>query len=113
LFISWKRLLSILLVRATTITSQIEGAVRHHGGMPMLVLSRRIVPEVPCRPRTRENEIVLFCPGGERIVFSLLETTERRGIVRVGIDAPRSVTILRGELEGAQHEFAVPAGSTN
>lgn len=44
------------------------------------------------------NELVLKTAAGERIQITLVPVPDARGRCRVLIDAPKSVTILRGEL---------------
>jgi sRNA-binding carbon storage regulator CsrA len=68
----------------------------------MLVLTRRASADSLRTVTGGEDEIVLRCPGGERIVVKVLPTGMRRGAIRIGIVAPPAVTILRGELEKAQ-----------
>lgn len=50
----------------------------------------------------RQNEVVLLLPSGERVSVYVNQSGDRRnnGRVRVGIEAPASVKILRGELDG-------------
>lgn len=50
----------------------------------MLVLSRKT------------NETVIFGEGEHRVVITVTEV--RNGVVRLGIEADRSVDVLRGEL---------------
>jgi carbon storage regulator CsrA len=52
----------------------------------MLILGRR-----------KDETIVLTTPAGERITIVVQDI--RGALVRLGIDAPQRVTILRGELE--------------
>lgn len=50
-----------------------------------LVLSRR-----------KGEEITLTAPGGVPIVLTVLDSS--RGVVRIGIRAPREVNVMRSEL---------------
>lgn len=71
----------------------------------MLVLSRRLYEERwTTLGGSRENEVVVFGPSGERIVFKIFPS-KRGSQVRVGIEAPPYMTILRGEIE---HEYLEP-----
>jgi sRNA-binding carbon storage regulator CsrA len=65
----------------------------------MLVLTRRLSAgnRTPLGA-SRENETVVLGPTGERIVFKIL-ASKRGSHIRVGIEAPPDMTILRGEIE--------------
>jgi len=74
----------------------------------MLVLTRSLSDERTA-DLCRQNEIVITCPSGERIVVKVL--WGRSGSqVRVGIDAPAVVRIMRGEIsdEHNRREGQVP-----
>lgn len=58
----------------------------------MLVLTRR--PQKPCGAGL--DEIVVHTPQGETIRVVIL--SRDGNAIRVGIDAPRDFTILRGEI---------------
>jgi sRNA-binding carbon storage regulator CsrA len=74
----------------------------------MLVLTRRLYEEKwTTQGDSRENEIVVLGPSGERIVFKIFPSKRGSG-VRVGIEAPPYMTILRGEIE---HEHIEPEGN--
>jgi sRNA-binding carbon storage regulator CsrA len=47
------------------------------------------------------EQLILTTPTGERIVIDAEPAPLKgEGVVRLVVDAPRSVTVLRGELEG-------------
>lgn len=47
---------------------------------------------------------------GEEIVIKVLHL--RNGVVRIGIDAPSSVRVMRGEVQGAGHKSSSPQKSS-
>ena len=65
----------------------------------MLVLSRSVYRDVAGFSSSRENEVVVILEDGRRIVFTLLPHGHSVGRIRVGIEAPRELMILRGELD--------------
>jgi len=54
----------------------------------MLVLSRQM-----------GETLVLILPSGEKIVFKMLQIRNGGSLVRVGIDAPEEIKVIRGEKE--------------
>lgn len=70
----------------------------------MLVLTRSVYGEVSALCSSRENEVVVVLEDGRRIVFTVLPHGHSSGRIRVGIEAPRELTILRGELDGPDAE---------
>jgi sRNA-binding carbon storage regulator CsrA len=70
----------------------------------MLVLTRRLADDNRTTlGGSRENETVVLGPTGERIVFKIFPS-KRGSHVRVGIEAPPYMTILRGEIEHEHNE---------
>ena len=51
----------------------------------MLVLTRRTSADTSTTATGGEDEIVLLCPGGERIVVKVLPAGACRGTIRIGI----------------------------
>lgn len=74
----------------------------------MLILTRSLHASSADTVNSRENEIVIIASNGERTVVRVLPGRGRAGHVRIGVEAPRSVKILRGELEAVRGETATP-----
>jgi sRNA-binding carbon storage regulator CsrA len=66
----------------------------------MLILTRDVMGRGGKPLEGRKNEIAITTPAGERIVLHLFPASGAR--VRVGLDCPKTMTIVRGELEEAK-----------
>lgn len=56
--------------------------------------------------RNRLEAVVIRTPGGEVITVTVAEVDSRTGKVRLGFDAPRSVTVDRAEVDAAKRAEA-------
>ncbi|MBA4187553.1 MAG: hypothetical protein C0467_05995 [Planctomycetaceae bacterium] len=67
----------------------------------MLVLTRTAPPDWGTDRGDRENEVILVLPDGQRVTVVMLTRYTSRGTTRlkVAIDAPLDVKVIRGELD--------------
>ena len=63
----------------------------------MLTVTRNVCRDESGEPPSRMNEVVVILEDGRRIIFRVHPASTGR--VKVSIEAPRTVKVLRGEID--------------